>query len=77
MRVISVGTLRDFWLRPGRSDAEQPLKSWVHVVRAHEWYNPAEIKAVFRRADVIAGNRVIFNIGGNKYRLVCAVHYRG
>jgi mRNA interferase HigB len=35
------------------------------------------VKSVFRSADVVAGNRLIFNIGGNKYRLICAVHFRG
>jgi len=77
MRIIAVSTLREFWSRPGRGDAEQPLRAWVHVVRSAEWSKPTEVKEMFRSADVLPGGRVIFNIGGNKYRLVAAVHYRG
>ena len=76
MRIIAVGTLRDFWSRPGRHDAEQPLRAWVHIVRAADWSKPTDVKEMFRSADILAGGRVIFNIGGNKYRLVAAVHYR-
>ena len=77
MRIIAVSTLREFWSRAGCADAEQPLRAWVHLVRAVEWSKPTDVKAMFRSADVLAGGRVVFNIGGNKYRLVAAVHYRG
>ena len=77
MRIIAVGTLRDFWGRPGRHDAEQPLRAWVHVVKAADWSRPTDVKRMFRGADILPGGRVIFDIGGNKYRLVAAVHYRG
>ncbi len=77
MRIIAVGTLRGFWSRPGRHDAEQPLLAWAHVVRAADWSNPTDVKRMFRSADILPGGRVIFDIGGNKYRLVAAVHYRG
>ena len=77
MRIIAVGTLRDFWSQPGRSDAEQPLRTWVRIVKAAEWSQPTEVKEMFRSADILPNGRVIFNIGGNKYRLVAAVHYRG
>jgi mRNA interferase HigB len=77
MRIIAVSTLRDFWSRPGRGDAEQALRTWVHIVRAANWSKPTDVKRMFRTADVIGGERVVFDIGGNKYRLVAAVHYRG
>ena len=76
MRIIAVSRLREFWGRPGRSDAEQPLRSWVSVVKAADWSKPTDMKAMFRSADILANDRVVFNIGGNKYRLVVAVHYR-
>jgi mRNA interferase HigB len=47
------------------------------VVRAADWSRPTDIKEMFRSADILANDRVVFNIGGNKYRLVTAVHYRG
>jgi mRNA interferase HigB len=77
LRIIAVSALREFWSRPSRSDAEQPLRAWVSVAKAADWSRPAEIKATFRSADILANDRVVFNIGGNKYRLVVAVHYRG
>jgi mRNA interferase HigB len=77
MRIIALSTLREFWSQPGRRDAEQPLRAWVHVVRAVDWSKPTDIKAMFRSADIIGSERVVFDIGGNKYRLVAAVHYRG
>lgn len=77
MRIIAVGTLRDFWSQPGRRDAEQPLRTWVSVVRAADWSRPNEVKQVFGSADLLSDGRVVFNIGGNKYRLVAAIHYRG
>jgi mRNA interferase HigB len=49
----------------------------VHVVRAAEWARPTDIKEVFRSADILTNERVVFNVGGNKYRLVAAIHYRG
>jgi mRNA interferase HigB len=77
MRIIAVSTLKEFWIRPGHSDAEQPLRAWVRIVSAADWSKPTDVKAMFRSADILPGGRVIFDIGGNKYRLVAAVHYRG
>ena len=77
MRIIAVSALREFWSRPGRHDAAQPLRAWVHIVRAADWSKPSDVKRMFRSADIVGGERVVFNIGGNKYRLVAAVHYRG
>jgi mRNA interferase HigB len=77
MRIIAVSTLREFWSRPGCGDAEQPLRAWVHIVRSADWSKPTEVRGMFRSADVLPGGRIVFNIGGNKYRLIAAVHYRG
>ena len=77
MRIIAVSTLRKFWGRPGRGDAEQPLRTWVHIVKAADWSRPTDIKLLFNSADIVANDRVVFDIRGNKYRLVAAVHYRG
>ena len=77
MRVIAVSTLREFWAKPGRGDAEQPLRAWVHIVEAADWSKPTDVKHMFNSADILPNDRVVFDIGGNKYRLVAAVHYRG
>jgi mRNA interferase HigB len=77
MRIIAVSTLKEFWSRPGRGDAEQPLRAWVHIVKAATWTKPTDAKTMFRSADILRGDRVVFDIGGNKYRLIVAIHYRG
>ena len=75
MRIVAVSTLRNFWTLPGRGDAEQPLRTWVQVARAADWSNPAEVKLMFRSADILPNDRVVFNIAGNKYRLVVWINY--
>lgn len=73
MRVLSRSTLVRFWSR--YPDAEQPLRAWFTEVELARWTGPAEVRARFGSADFIAGNRVVFNIRGNNYRLVVAVKY--
>lgn len=73
MRVIAVKTLRDFWQK--HPAAEIPLRSWFALASRASWRTPAEIKAAYRSASMVANNRVVFNIKGNDYRLIVAVHY--
>lgn len=75
MRVISRGTLRDFWLSPGRQDAEEPLEAWYAQAKAAAWTSWAGVKADFPTADWVGGSRVVFNIGGNKYRLIVKMEF--
>ena len=77
MRIISRKTLRLFWEKAEYADAEQPLKAWFREASSADWASPAAIKAAFGTASIVANNRVVFNIGGNKYRIIAAVHYRG
>lgn len=76
MRIISRATLRDFWESPQYNDSEQPLKSWYDEVKHANWQTPQDIKDKYRSASFIGNNRVVFNIHGNKYRLVVAVNYK-
>ena len=73
MRVIAIGTLREFWRK--YADAEVPLRAWFAEASRAQWRTPAEIKASHRNSSFMANNRVVFNIKGNEYRLVVAVHY--
>jgi mRNA interferase HigB len=75
MRIIALRALREFWEQSGRADAEKPLKTWHAVTRQAVWLNPVEVKQDFNSADVLKGGRVIFDIGGNKYRLVVHIRY--
>jgi mRNA interferase HigB len=74
VRVIAKRTLVRFW-ESGHGDAEQPLRSWHALVKSASWSHPEEIKAKFSTASFLANNRVVFNISGNKYRLVVKVEY--
>jgi mRNA interferase HigB len=71
VRVIARRTLEAFWKK--HPDSEQQLKSWFFEARAARWKNPGHIKAQYRSASILKHGRVVFNICGNKYRLVCAV----
>jgi mRNA interferase HigB len=73
VQVIAKRTLRLFWGR--HPQAEAPLRAWFAIVNAADWTGPAGVKAQFRSADFVGDNRVIFDIGGNKYRLVAHVAY--
>ncbi len=75
MKVISRARLREFWCRPGCGQAEQPLLSWFKEAEEAEWKSPAEVKRLYRSADFVGEGRIVFNIGGNKYRLVVWINY--
>jgi len=73
MRIIKRGALERFWrMHP---DSKPSLESWYSVVRAATWKTPAEMKQVYHNADIV-GRRTVFNISGNKYRLIARVNYR-
>ena len=73
VRIFSRATLIEFWLK--HADAEVPLRLWFSLVEHASWSGPAEVKARFSTADFLPGNRVVFNIKGNTYRLVVQVKY--
>lgn len=76
MRVIAISRLRTFWEASEQQDAEGPLKAWyAHVSnRQVEWRNWADVRASFANADLV-GNCTVFNIAGNKYRLITRIMY--
>lgn len=74
MRIISIRVLKEFWKL--HSDVEEPLKAWYELVKNANWEKPNDIKEAFRSADIIQNDRVVFNIKGNKYRLIVKMHYR-
>ena len=73
MRILSRKTLRQFWAKFPL--AEEPLKAWYHEAKAATWENPAKIKERYGNASILKGGRVVFNIAGNKYRLVVWINY--
>ena len=76
MRVIAKSTLRKFWQQPQYTDAKGPLESWYDEATQAYWSSLQEIKAQYRNASICSNHRVVFNIGGNKYRLVVEMQYR-
>lgn len=75
VRVIARHALREFWDQRSHRDAEQPLRAWFAEARWAAWRTPTDIKGAHRNASFVGSDRVVFNIGGNKYRLVVAVKY--
>lgn len=75
MQVIAKRTLRLFWER--HPQAEGPLRSWHAAVDKAVWNGPADVKRAFgATVDFVRDNRIVFDIGGNKYRVVVHVAYR-
>jgi mRNA interferase HigB len=74
MRIIARRTLREFW--EAHPDAEEPLRTWYTYVRQADWQTPSDVKSIFRTASFVGNDRVVFNIKGNRYRLVVVVVYR-
>lgn len=75
MKVIGRRTLRAFWDQ--HPDAEEPLKNWYQLAKSATWASPHQVKAVLGSADFIGDGRAVFNIGGNKYRLVVRFWFQG
>lgn len=74
MRIISKKPLREFWER--NADAANPLDNWHKAVRREEWDSPIDLLANHPNARIIGRDRAIFNIRGNRYRLVVGVNYQ-
>jgi len=72
MRIISRARLKECWIR--YPDAEQPLLAWYREVEREDWDQPARVKDKYGSASFV-GERVVFNIGGNKYRLIVWINY--
>ena len=72
MHVISKKKLRDFWERYAK--AKSPLEAWYQVAKHAEWESFADVRKTFSAADPV-GRFVVFDIGGNKYRLIAVIHY--
>jgi len=75
MRIFAYNTLREHWEQPGRGDSEKPLRDWFNIVKASDWPDTAAVKAQFRSVSFV-GERMVFNIAGNKYRLVAYVNHQ-
>lgn len=76
MRVIALSSLKAFWENNQKhQDARDPGLAWYRHALVADWASPTEVKADFGNASVLKDGRVVFNIAGNKYRLVVWVNY--
>lgn len=76
MRVIALATLKRFLdAEPAHADAREPVMAWYRQVKAADWASPADIKREVRSASILKDGRAVFNIAGNKYRIVVWINY--
>lgn len=73
MRIIALKTLKDFWLK--EPESEEALKAWYREALSASWKDPSEIKEQYRSASILKDSRVVFNICGNKFRLIVKINY--
>lgn len=72
MHLITKKTFKAFWEK--YSDSKTALMRWARIVEKNKFDNFAELKLTFPSADKV-GKLIVFNIGGNKYRLITAIHF--
>jgi len=76
VRIIALSTLEAFVRRsPAHADARDPLMAWYRLAKAADWATPAQVKRDIRSASILKNGRAVFNIAGNKYRLVVWINY--
>ena len=76
VRVIALTTLKSFLGRsPAYADAREPAMAWYRLVHQADWATPADVKRAMRSASILKDGRVVFNIAGNKYRIVVWINY--
>lgn len=76
MRIIALATLKSFLARsPAYADARHPVMAWYRQVKAADWVGPSAVKDEIRSASILKDGRVVFNIAGNKYRIVVWINY--
>jgi len=73
MRVIAKKILREFWEK--YSDSEEQLKTWYKEATKASWKTPGDIKSEYPKVSILKTGRVVFDICGNKYRLVTRINY--
>jgi mRNA interferase HigB len=73
MRVIAKKILREFWKK--QNDSEEQLKTWYKEASKAVWTSPDDIKSEYPKASILKSGRVVFNICGNKYRLIVQINY--
>ena len=74
MNVINRRTLATFYA--DHADAKEAVETWYGVCRKAAWSNFNEVRKAYPSADIVGDDRMVFNIKGNKYRLVARFSFR-
>jgi mRNA interferase HigB len=74
MRVIAKKVIREFWIK--HADSMDQLKTWYKEASRANWNNPGDIKSEYAKASILKNGRIVFNICGNKYRLIVDINYK-
>jgi mRNA interferase HigB len=74
MRILNLPLLEQY--KQDHADVRGQLDAWRDEVGRDTWITPQDIKRRYKSADFLSGNRVIFNIKGNSYRLAVQAQYR-
>ncbi len=72
MHVISRRKLREVWTR--LPELEKPLRAWIKVAEDAKWEQFSDVRGILKHADQI-GKFTVLDILGNRYRLICVIHY--
>ena len=74
VRIVSKKTLKDYYSK--HKETKSQLEAWIHDVKNSNWSKQIEVKEKYGKASIIGGDKVVFNIKRNKYRLVTKINYR-
>ncbi|MDD5861496.1 MAG: type II toxin-antitoxin system HigB family toxin [Prevotella sp.] len=75
MRIISHKKLKLFYEQPKYAEARLPLERWYYIASQREWHNLADIRQDFGDTDMVGNQHYVFNIHGNKFRLVVVIQF--
>ena len=76
VRIIALSRLKEFWKQnPTFADATEPTLAWYRHILKADWASPMDVKRDFGNASILRDGRVVFNIAGNKYRLIVWINY--
>ena len=76
MRIVKEKRFIEFYKQERYWKEESSIRSWIFEARFSQWNNAAELKAKYKNASIVSSKRVVFNIKGNKFRLVADIEYR-
>ena len=75
MRIIAKSRLRQCWEKAGNEKSKPWLNEWYHFCVKKDWATPQDVKSTFHHVSFVGKDRVVFNVKGNVYRIVCAMDY--